>query len=89
VIGSSLVLFDASRLLEQARFLDALAEKLAHSLSPTEGGYPDTTRCSTKPGVPSASARGSAVAEREATRSRGPVDGADDPPSPDRKGGRS
>jgi hypothetical protein len=89
VIGSSLVLFDAGRLLEQIRFLDALAEKLAHSSSPTEGGYPDTTCSSTKPGVPSASARGSAVAEPEATRSRGAVDGADDPPSPDQKGGRS
>jgi len=89
VIGSSLVLFDAGRLLDLIRFLDALAEKLAHSPSPTEGGYPDTTRCSTKPGVQSASARGSAVPEPEATRSRGPVDGADDPPSADRKGGRS
>jgi hypothetical protein len=89
VIGSSLVLFDAGRLLDEIRFLDALAEKLAHSSSPMEGGYPNTTRCSTKPGVHSASARGSAVAELEATRSRGPVDGADDPPSPDRKGGRS
>jgi hypothetical protein len=44
VVGSSLVLFDAGRLLEQLRFLDALAEKLAHSSSPTEGGYPDTIR---------------------------------------------
>jgi hypothetical protein len=63
VIGSSPVLFDAGRLLELLRFLDALAEKLAPSSSPTEGGYPDPTRSSTKPEVHSASARGSAVAE--------------------------
>jgi len=89
VIGSSLVLFDAGRLLDQIRFLDALAEKLANSSALAEGGYPDTARSSTQPGVHSASARGPAVAEPEATSSRGAVDGADDPPSPDRRGGRS
>ena len=89
VIGSLLVLFDAGRLLDQIRFLDALAEKLANSWALAEGGYPDTARSSTQPGVHSASARGPAVAEPEATASSGPVDGADDPPSPDRRGGRS
>jgi hypothetical protein len=81
VIGSSLVLFDAARLLEQIPFVKALAEKLAHSCSHAEGVYPDPTRSSLKPEGHRASARGPAVAEPEATPDGDLVDGADDPPS--------
>jgi len=87
VIDGSQVLFDAGRLLEGIRFLEALAEKLANSSPLQEGGYPDSSRPSTVPGVHGASARGPAVAEREATSSSRRVDGAHDPPSSDRRGG--